>query len=100
MKTAMAALPLTPQDIAELGITLPEWSVMNGKLHRGLIFDSFVEAFGFLAQVALIAESMGHHPELGNIYNRVMIDLTTHDTGGLSNLDRDLALRINGLLKA
>ena len=96
----MAALPLTPQDIAELGSTLPEWSVVKGKLHRGLLFDSFVEAFGFLAQVALIAESMGHHPELGNIYNRVMIDLTTHDTGGLSNLDRELALRINGLLKA
>lgn len=100
MEAAMAPTPLSPQEITELSSTLPDWSVVNGKLHRGLIFDSFVEAFGFLTQVALIAESMGHHPELGNIYNRVMIDLTTHDTGGLSRLDRDLALRINGLLKA
>jgi len=69
-------------------------------LHRGLIFDSFVEAFGFLTQVALIAESMGHHPELGNVYNRVTIDLTTHDTDGLSSLDVDLAQGINALLKA
>lgn len=96
----MAAVPLSAQEITELGHSLPDWTLVNGKLHRGLIFDSFVEAFGFLAQVALIAESMDHHPELGNIYNRVTIDLTTHDTGGLSSLDLELAQRINGLLKA
>lgn len=95
----MNAKPLSPQEIANLATELPDWSVVNDKLHRGLIFESFVEAFGFLTQVALIAESMGHHPELGNVYNRVMIDLTTHDTGGLSNLDLELALRINALLK-
>ncbi|APD49071.1 4a-hydroxytetrahydrobiopterin dehydratase [Synechococcus sp. CS-602] len=96
----MPAQPLSPQQIASLGTDLPDWSVENGKLHRGLIFDSFVEAFGFLTQVALIAESMGHHPELGNVYNRVTIDLTTHDTDGLSSLDVDLAQGINALLKA
>jgi len=98
-RLSMAATPLSPREIAELGTALPDWSVVNGKLHRGLIFNTFVEAFGFLTQVALIAESMGHHPELGNVYNRVMIDLTTHDTGGLSSLDRELATRIDGLLK-
>ncbi|NQV10328.1 MAG: 4a-hydroxytetrahydrobiopterin dehydratase [Cyanobacteria bacterium] len=96
----MPAKPLSPQEIANLGSELPDWSVLNGKLHRGLIFESFVEAFGFLTQVALIAEAMGHHPELGNVYNRVTIDLTTHDTDGLSSLDLQLALKINALLKS
>ncbi|MCT0212985.1 MULTISPECIES: 4a-hydroxytetrahydrobiopterin dehydratase [unclassified Synechococcus] len=94
----MVAKSLSAEEIAALEIELPDWSVVNGKLHRGLLFTSFVEAFGFLTQVALIAESMGHHPELGNIYNRVVIDLTTHDTGGLSSLDLELARRIDGLL--
>jgi 4a-hydroxytetrahydrobiopterin dehydratase len=56
-----------------------------------------VEAFGFMAQVALIAEAMGHHPEWSNVWNRVTIELTTHDTGGLSDLDLQLAQRINAL---
>jgi len=57
-----------------------------------------VEAFGFIARVALIAEAMGHHPEWSNVWNRVTIELTTHDTGGLSDLDLQLAQRINALV--
>jgi 4a-hydroxytetrahydrobiopterin dehydratase len=63
-----------------------------------LVFADFNEAFGFMSRVALIAEAMGHHPEWRNVWNRVVVDLTTHDTGGLSSLDRQLAQRINALL--
>jgi 4a-hydroxytetrahydrobiopterin dehydratase len=63
-----------------------------------LVFADFNEAFGFMSRVALIAEAMGHHPEWRNVWNRVVVDLTTHDTGGLSNLDRQLAQRISALL--
>ena len=63
------------------------WTVEEGKLHKEFQFDTFVTAFGFMAQLALIAESMNHHPEWFNVYNRVTIDLTTHDAGGISELD-------------
>ena len=71
---------------------------MNGKLRRDLRFANFVEAFGFMSRVALLAEAMGHHPEWSNVWNRVVIELTTHDTGGLSNLDVQLAQRIDALV--
>ena len=79
---------------------LPDWSVQGERLHRDLQFNSFVEAFGFMAQVALLAESKNHHPNWSNVYNRVSIDLTTHDLGGLSSLDVELATAIDGLLPA
>ena len=94
----MAAVPLTPAEIDQLPQHLPGWSLVDGKLHRELVFADFNEAFGFMSRVALIAEAMGHHPEWRNVWNRVVVDLTTHDTGGLSSLDRQLAQRINALL--
>jgi 4a-hydroxytetrahydrobiopterin dehydratase len=94
----MAAVPLTPAEIAQLEQQLPGWSLVDGKLHRELVFSDFNAAFGFMTRVALIAEAMGHHPEWRNVWNRVAIDLTTHDTGGLSNLDQQLAQRINALV--
>ena len=94
----MAAVPLTPAEIDQLPQQLPGWSLVDGKLHRELVFADFNEAFGFMSQVALFAEAMGHHPEWRNVWNRVVVDLTTHDTGGLSSLDRQLAQRINALL--
>jgi len=94
----MAAVPLTPAEIEQLEQQLPGWSLVDGKLHRELVFSDFNAAFGFMTRVALIAEAMGHHPEWRNVWNRVAIDLTTHDTGGLSNLDQQLAQRINALL--
>ncbi len=95
--SAMAATPLTPEQINALPSTLQAWSLEGGKLHRELSFADFSEAFGFMAQVGLAAEAMGHHPEWSNVWNRVTIDLTTHDTGGLSNLDVQLAQRIDQL---
>ena len=94
----MAAVPLTPGEIEQLDQQLHGWSLVDGKLHRELVFSDFNAAFGFMTRVALIAEAMGHHPEWRNVWNRVAIDLTTHDTGGLSNLDQQLAQRINALV--
>ena len=94
----MAAVPLTSGEIEQLEQQLPGWSLVDGKLHRELVFSDFNTAFGFMTRVALIAEAMGHHPEWRNVWNRVAIDLRTHDTGGLSNLDQQLAQRINALL--
>jgi 4a-hydroxytetrahydrobiopterin dehydratase len=76
---------------------LPGWSYANGKLHRELRFRDFVEAFGFLSSVALVAERMNHHPEWTNVYARVSIDLVTHDAGGVTELDLELARRISEL---
>ena len=92
----MAAKPLTPAQIAALPTELPQWTVREGKLHRELRFADFSAAFGFMARVALAAEALGHHPEWCNVWNRVTINLTTHYTGGLSNLDVELAQRIDG----
>ena len=94
----MSAIPLSPEQISALASSLPAWTVVNGKLHRDFRFADFVEAFGFMAKVALIAEAMGHHPEWSNVWNRVTIDLVTHDTGGLSHLDVDLATRIDAVI--
>jgi 4a-hydroxytetrahydrobiopterin dehydratase len=86
----------------ELDVALNQltgWSVKDGKLHRQYQFPSFVEAFGFMSSLALVAESMGHHPEWFNVYNRVTIDLTTHDSGGITQKDVDLAKKANGFAK-
>ena len=91
---------LDATQISALATELPNWRVQEERLHRDLQFKSFVEAFGFMAQVALLAESKNHHPNWSNVYNRVSIDLTTHDLGGLSSLDVELATAIDGLLPA
>jgi 4a-hydroxytetrahydrobiopterin dehydratase len=94
----MAAQPLTTAQIDQLAEDLPHWSLVGGKLQREFRFADFSEAFGFMSRVALAAEVLGHHPEWSNVWNRVMIELTTHDTGGLSSLDLALAHRIDELL--
>ncbi|MGB0619115.1 MAG: 4a-hydroxytetrahydrobiopterin dehydratase [Myxococcota bacterium] len=74
---------------------LKGWVLEGGKLHREFQFANFVEAFGFMASVALVAEKMDHHPEWSNVYGRVSVDLTTHDAGGLTALDFALAAAMN-----
>ena len=91
---------LDATQMSALATELPNWRVQGERLHRDLQFNSFVEAFGFMAQVALLAESKNHHPNWSNVYNRVSIDLTTHDLGGLSSLDVELASAIDALLPA
>lgn len=70
---------------------LPGWTVEGGKLHRLYQFADFVHAFGFMATAALEIEKMNHHPEWSNVWNRVTIDLTTHDAGGVTANDVKLA---------
>jgi len=78
------------------GLDLP-WTLEGGKLHKGFGFPDFVGAFGFMTRAALIAEAMNHHPEWCNVYNRVVVDLSTHDAGGLTALDFELAQRMEAL---
>ena len=93
----MATL-LSADQLLQLAHDLPQWRCSNGRLRRELQFRDFIEAFAFMTKVALIAEAMGHHPDWSNVWNRVVIELTTHDCGGLSNLDQELAQRIDALL--
>jgi len=74
---------------------LKGWTIVNGKLNRTFEFADFNEAFGFMTRVAMEVEKLNHHPEWFNVYNRVKIDLVTHDVGGLSNFDFKLANIIN-----
>ncbi len=76
---------------------VPGWELADGKLHREFQFKNFVEAFGFMTSLALHAEAKGHHPEWFNVYNRVVIDLNTHDVGGLSASDFEFAATANAL---
>ena len=93
----MSTIKLSDAEISTLLEELSDWKIEDGKLHKEFQFDSFVEAFGFMARVALIAESMNHHPEWFNVYNRVTVDLETHDAGGISALDFELAKKIDAL---
>jgi 4a-hydroxytetrahydrobiopterin dehydratase len=80
-------------------ITVPDgWTQEGDTLHRELEFADFSEAFGFMTRVALLAESRNHHPDWSNSWNTVTIDLTTHDAGGLTDNDVDLAEAINSLV--
>jgi len=82
----------------EAGLSrLPGWTLAGGKLHKDFSFKNFVEAFGFMSSVALVAEAMNHHPDWSNVYNKVTIDLSTHDLGGVSTFDLELASRIDKL---
>jgi len=74
---------------------LPGWGIDAQKLYREFVFDDFNAAFGFMTRVALDAEAANHHPEWFNVYNRVRVHLTTHDAGGITQLDLDLAERMN-----
>jgi 4a-hydroxytetrahydrobiopterin dehydratase len=82
---------LSPEEVSASMHTLPGWSIADGKLHREYKFPDFTHAFGFMAAVATVAEKMDHHPEWLNVYNRVTVDLSTHDAGGVTELDFQLA---------
>jgi 4a-hydroxytetrahydrobiopterin dehydratase len=90
-------LPLSDEQIAEALTALPGWSVVDGKLHREYQFADFIHAFGFLATSATGIEARGHHPEWSNVYNRVTVDLTTHDAGGITDKDTELAGFLEGV---
>jgi 4a-hydroxytetrahydrobiopterin dehydratase len=89
----------TALKITEAITKLTDWKVIDDKLNRVFEFKDFVDAFAFMTKVAIVAEKMDHHPELFNVYNRVVIDLTTHDVGGIGVLDIELAEKINTFVK-
>lgn len=74
------------------------WSIKEDKLYKEFKFSNFISAFGFMTQVAMLAERANHHPEWSNIYNKVVVQLTTHDAGGISSRDFDLAQEISKLI--
>ena len=88
---------LPEKEIQQEVAGLEGWNVVNGKINKSFEFDDFVQAFGFMTKVAMEAEKMNHHPEWLNVYNRVSIDLVTHDVSGISNYDIKLARTINSL---
>jgi len=87
----MPAAKLTDAELANALVSLPEWRIQDGKLHRDYRFSDFVHAFGFMTIAALEIEKMNHHPEWFNVWNRVVVDLTTHDAGGITAKDIQLA---------
>jgi 4a-hydroxytetrahydrobiopterin dehydratase len=100
MANNQSANQLSMLSVDELEYAIGElnrWQIVDGKLYRQFEFTSFIEAFGFMARVALIAETQGHHPEWSNVYNQVTVQLTTHDAGGITMSDITLAQSINAL---
>jgi 4a-hydroxytetrahydrobiopterin dehydratase len=94
------AKPLTDEQRANLGTTIAAWApaLDRDAIRREIKFKDFNEAWGFMTRVALLAEKLDHHPEWSNVWNTVRIELTTHDTGGLSDNDIKLAQAIDKLL--
>jgi 4a-hydroxytetrahydrobiopterin dehydratase len=91
---------LSEAEVAAALRELAGWRVEAGKLHREFRFADFSQAFGFMTRAARAAESMNHHPEWFNVWNRVVVDLATHDAGGLTELDFELARRMNAIAGA
>jgi len=91
------ATKLSESDVRSALRGLSGWTVLDGKLHREYQFPDFIHAFGFMTSAAIVAEAMGHHPEWFNVYNRLTVDLTTHDAGGISAKDFELATKLDSL---
>jgi 4a-hydroxytetrahydrobiopterin dehydratase len=88
---------LTELEIEAALANCPLWELRDDRIVRQFLFADFVQAFGFMSSVALLAEAANHHPEWSNVYNRVNIELTTHDARGLTPRDFSLAGAIDGL---
>ena|SRR6218665_2584699 len=87
------------KQIAEAFAHLKGWELKNDMLRRKVVFKNFSQAFGFMARVALEAEKLNHHPDWKNSYNKVSVSLSTHDAGGLTELDFKLATAIDKILE-
>lgn len=89
--------PLSDAERAETLPALDGWALVEGRdaLHKRYVFDSFNAAFAWMTRVALVAETMNHHPEWSNVYNRVDVTLSTHDAKGLTRRDIELAQRMD-----
>ena len=95
----MAPSPLSPQEIERRLADLEGWELSGHRLVRRFQFLNFIEAFGWMTSVALVAQSMNHHPEWRNVYNTVDVELTTHDAAGITDSDFELAEAMNRLAR-
>ena len=86
---------LDPAELDEQLATLDGWELREGRLHLEVAFADFSQAFGFVTRVALAAEKLDHHPDWSNSWNRVVIDVTSHDSGGVTARCVELARRID-----
>ena len=86
---------LHDEALKELVVRIPGWEINDGQIQRELNFSNFIEAFSFMTKIALICEKLNHHPNWENVYSKVIIRLSTHDLGGITNLDQTLASAIN-----
>jgi 4a-hydroxytetrahydrobiopterin dehydratase len=93
----MRPVKLTEEQLREELKALQGWTFENGKLHKEFVFKDFTQAFGFMTKAALYAEKMDHHPEWFNVYNKLKVDLMTHDAGGVTANDIALAKAFDSL---
>lgn len=93
----MRRVPLSQSELESRLAELPGWQYANGRIVKRFQFKSFVEAFGWMASVALVAEKLDHHPDWKNVYSGVDVELHTHDAGGVTDFDIELAKRMNEL---
>jgi 4a-hydroxytetrahydrobiopterin dehydratase len=96
----MTAPTFSPAELEQQMAPLTGWAINDGKLHRQFQFPDFVTAFGFMSSMALVSEAIGHHPEWFNVYNRITVQLTTHDSGGITAKDITWATKANGFANA
>ena len=94
----MGLSKLSYEDIEKYLKELPGWTIVQEKLHKEFIFDDFSQAFDFMTRAVSHIDKMNHHPEWLNVYNKVIVDLTTHDAGGITDNDINLAKTLNSLL--
>lgn len=94
----MGLIKLTEDQIKKELENLSGWKVVNGKLHKDFVFKDFIEAFGFMCTASMHIEKMNHHPEWFNVYNKINVDLMTHDAGGITQNDINLARILNSLV--
>ena len=89
---------LQEEELKELIVKIPNWKVIDNYIEREFNFNNFIEAFSFMTKIALICEKYNHHPNWENVYSKVIIKLSTHDLGGITNLDQTIATEINQIL--
>ena len=95
IKHLMEPYLLQNEALKELVVKIPGWEINDGQIQKEFKFSNFIEAFSFMTKIALICEKYNHHPYWENVYSKVIINLSTHDLGGITNLDQILASEIN-----
>ena len=90
---------LQNEDLKELFAKIPGWEIIDDHIEKEFNFNNFIEAFSFMTKIALICEKNNHHPNWENVYSKVKIKLFTHDLGGITNLDQNIAKKINDIFE-